>query len=667
MKLKGRIVLISSIIIILTVSAQGVVNTLTSNGSIRTVVELQLNDQLTNLEANIASAKEVVEITRKALDEKNIALAKALAQMIVDNPSWLEPDKMITLAAFLNVSEVHVTDGAGVLRYGNVPGFYGFDFNTSDQTKPFIPLISVKDGAIAQEPSPRGTDNVLFQYISVSRLDEPGIVQVGIEPTAVQELLNNLDVQKSVERLVIGDGGYAVIVGPDGTILNHKKAEFIGKNMTEISWLEGSMAEADVIKTIEADGLSFYAMSRQVGDMKIVVTYPLTAINVIYRNSIINNLAAIVISILALVLVIQWIIGRWVSKPIQKIQFGMAEVGKGNFGVALDYHSQDEIGALSKDFGIMTENVKHLIYETAQRIDSVANSSERIHENVDGLTSSTHEVTKAIEEIANGATEMAINVSERLVAGQSLGTSVSNIYSKLTDAKAESDQMISANNSGRSTIDVLKAVFKRTVDNTHQVADNVDTLSESSQAIENIVVTIKGIADQTNLLALNASIEAARAGETGRGFAVVADEIRKLAEQSAKSAEEINGIIRNIVAVVSSTTHTVAETKESVERAEVNLNETVVVFDEIGGSAKRVEVIIDAFIAETKQIEAMKNELIASLESMAAISQESAASTEEINAYTEDQLSRVTEIGEAIIRLNEDIYTLSQEMQKFHV
>ena len=73
----------------------------------------------------------------------------------------------------------------GVLLYGNIPGFYGFDFNTSEQTLPFIELIGKKGASLAQEPSPRGMDNALFHYIGVARMDEPGVVQIGIEPKAI--------------------------------------------------------------------------------------------------------------------------------------------------------------------------------------------------------------------------------------------------------------------------------------------------------------------------------------------------------------------------------------------------------------------------------------------------------------------------------------------------
>lgn len=667
MKLKGKIVLITGLIIVLAIVFQGGFNILKTSTSIESVVSLQLIDQLSNIEGQILSASETIQITKDAINEKNIALARSIAKMIQIDPTMLETNKMVALADQLGVSEIHVTDGKGVLIYGNIPGFYGFDFNTSEQTLPFVDLIGKRDAALAQEPSPRGTDNVLFQYIGVARIDEPGVVQIGIEPTAITELLNKLDIQHALEKLIIGEGGYGLIVDSSGVIINHANAEFVGKPSSDIPWLDKTMANGEKIETITDNGDSAYAISKKYGDLTLVVTYPRSQIQSIVRSIIINNVVIIFVAIVLLIIIIQTIIGKWVSKPLEKIQHSMSQVGDGNFTVAIDYHSKDEIGALSADFEKMTGNVKRLIMETANGIQSVANSSERINENVDGLMNSSNEVTKAIEEIAHGSTEMASNVNDRLITGQSLGTSINQIFEKLTEVKTVSDEMVTNNQNGRDKIMNLKDVFQETVKNTGEVADNVGTLTTSSKEIENIVDTIRGISEQTNLLALNASIEAARAGEAGRGFAVVADEIRKLAEQSSTSAQEINSIIAKIVSVVDNTSKTVDVTQSSVRTAQLNLDETVVVFDNIDGSVNNVGRIISVFIEETRQIETLKNDLIASLESMAAISEQSAASTEEINASTEEQYSRVTEIGQAIETLNEEISKLSDEMGRFKV
>ncbi|MDH8677404.1 methyl-accepting chemotaxis protein [Fusibacter bizertensis] len=667
MKLKGKIVLITGLIIVLAIVFQGGFNILKTSTSIESVVSLQLIDQLSNIEGQILSASETIQITKDAINEKNIALARSIAKMIQIDPTMLETNKMVALADQLGVSEIHVTDGKGVLLYGNITGFYGFDFNTSEQTLPFVDLIGKRDAALAQEPSPRGTDNVLFQYIGVARIDEPGVVQIGIEPTAITELLNKLDIQHALEKLIIGEGGYGLIVDSSGVIINHANAEFVGKPSSDIPWLDKTMANGEKIETITDSGDSAYAISKKYGDLTLVVTYPRSQIQSIVRSIIINNVVIIFVAIVLLIIIIQTIIGKWVSKPLEKIQHSMSQVGDGNFTVAIDYHSKDEIGALSADFEKMTANVKRLIMETANGIQSVANSSERINENVDGLMNSSNEVTKAIEEIAHGSTEMASNVNDRLITGQSLGTSINQIFEKLNEVKTVSDEMVTNNQNGRDKIMNLKDVFQETVKNTGEVADNVGTLTTSSKEIENIVDTIRGISEQTNLLALNASIEAARAGEAGRGFAVVADEIRKLAEQSSKSAQEINSIIAKIVSVVDNTSKTVDMTQSSVRTAQLNLDETVVVFDNIDGSVNNVGSIIRVFIEETRQIETLKNDLIASLESMAAISEQSAASTEEINASTEEQYSRVTEIGQAIETLNEEISKLSDEMGRFKV
>lgn len=665
MKLKGKIVFITSIIIVLAIGAQSLISTITTSRSLDRVIAMQLKDQVDRLKSEYISAEEVVNITKEALNEKIISLAKSIAVMIREDEGYLDTARMIELAGILEVDEIHVTDGQGVLLWGNIPDFFGFDFKETEQTLPFMDLIGNRDGALAQEPSERGTDGTLFQYIGVSRLDAPGVIQIGLEPRAISELLENLDIQRTIDTLDIGDGGFGAILNNEGDILHHKDQGLMGQNVSEVSWMNEVLRNKETMVEVQVNGVPYYALASDGAERTYMVTYPRAEIQTIINNNIINNAVSVLISILILVSVISFVIGKWVSKPLAKVEQAMDQVGKGDFTASVHYQSKDEIGVLSHRFMVMVGNVRQLIKGTVTSFDSVAKTSDKVMDNVDGLLGSSKEVTRAVEEIAEGAMETATGVNERLVAGQDLGRSIGVIAGSLEKAKGLSENMVTSNKAGREKIESLQKVFTKTVEDTNEVALNVHELSKSSKSIENILSTIKGISDQTNLLALNASIEAARAGEAGRGFAVVADEIRKLAEQSSNSAEEINLIISSIVSIVSTTTQRVEETKTSVDSAKGNLTETVAVFDVVDSSVKDLEGILTEFIKETGNMDLLKNDLIASLESMAAISEESAASTEEISASSEEQYARITEIGEEMDALNREIAKIQEELNRF--
>lgn len=667
MKLKIKLTLIVSAIVVTLIIIQSTFNIMMSIKSVETVVKHQIEDQIKTIENEIESAEKIVNITKEALDEKNIALTRGIALLIHDEPSWLETTKMVALARRLNVAEIHITDGSGVLRHGNIPNFFGFDFNTSEQTQPFIPLIDMTDGALAQAPSFRGADNTLFQYISVSRIDEPGIVQIGIEPSAVENLLSNLDLQNAIEGMVIGEGGFAIILDANHIIIHHPNRDWIGLDGKTIPWLNDAIDNLERIKTHGIENKQFYVYSEIVDENTLVIAYPKTAVQKIVRDTLIENILMIALVLVLLFFLIQFVMRKWVVKPIYDIQNAIGELGNGNFTVALNYHKKDEIGALANSFNQMTQNVKKLLQQTHASISSTVNSSKKINDNIECITSSSNEVTRSIEEIAKGSNNLAVNINERLATGEHLSTSLNSIFQKLDMAKTVSDHMVTNNLLSREKIDGLQIIFNKTVSNTENVAEYVRLLTDNTKDIENFVVLIQGISSQTNLLALNASIEAARAGEAGRGFAVVADEIRKLAEQSADSASEIGKTIAKIVGLVETTYTTVSETQSSVIDANNNLTETIGVIDKMDLCVKDVETVIDTFVNETKQIEEIKEHLLESLHSMASISEESAAATEEITASTEEQLARITEISIAIDQLNEDILKLSEEMNSFKV
>jgi len=209
------------------------------------------------------------------------------------------------------------------------------------------------------------------------------------------------------------------------------------------------------------------------------------------------------------------------------------------------------------------------------------------------------------------------NQKEKITETSTAITELTASIQEISSNAVESDKLSS--NTKKSAITGEEAVNK-TIERLTDITQNVKTagdmtkkLGERSKEIDNIVRTITEISEQTNLLALNAAIEAARAGEQGRGFAVVADEVRKLAERSAKSAQEIRDIIEKIqiemhdtIKIIESSTRSTIDgmyvtesLKESITTIMSNATDTTDSISEISTALKQQAEVCDSISTAT--------------------------------------------------------------------
>ena len=351
------------------------------------------------------------------------------------------------------------------------------------------------------------------------------------------------------------------------------------------------------------------------------------------------------LSVLAIGIIASFIFSSLLVKSIREFQDRIKKVQVGDLTQSIDSDRNDEMGILAESFNNLINSLSGIIGVIRKKTDDLNDMASHLAQISESIAFSSVETTQAISEIAAGAQHQAdelLFIHNRL---SDFNRIVQQIYNSLEATKNSIELTGNLSNEGNIQLKALNQSIKSSSESFDIVADEINKLSKSAQQIDEINKVIQNISRQTNLLALNAAIEASRAGEAGKGFTVVAEEIRKLAEQSKESSDNIRAIIDDIISSIESVVTTSCDAKDKLNEQVMFVENTNNAFLSILNSLNEsIPMLRETFKSADEMIKS-KDLIIEKVNSVTAVAQEASSSAQEILGATETISGQIEEIA----------------------
>lgn len=518
------------------------------------------------------------------------------------------------------------------------------------------------------------TDSVKHTMVDVvnttSKIMENEISNSGVDDLDYDGYANNL-LDVKLEGM---DSAYMYVVQNDGTMLYHPTKEKVGQPVENavikgvVKQLQDGKKPGTTVVEYDFNGTTKYSAYTILNNENILV---LTAdeSEALAGITTVTGVAVGIIAIVVLIaIIISFIMGRRLMRPLVKVSTIIEDVANGNIGADFSVvkESNDEIGLIIEKMKELTQSLGSIVGKIRNSSDTMSSNSYELNDTSSQTLAANNEISKAVEDVAEGSTGMAASISK-------INENLLEMSNETKDINASVDEIKNQTVAVQDSSKIMNDKIKSMQDSSHKmdegisaISKRIETVNTTVDKVSNIVSVIEEISSETNLLSLNASIEAARAGDAGKGFAVVAQEIRVLSDNTNTELENIKQIISSLV---EECRYCVQASGTIVEDNAKQKEEIKAVLDEFGSLDEQIQKTAEKADEIEELVTAMielNDDITKSSNSLTDVSAANAAATEEMNANIEELNAMMHGVSEMAGHMNNESDGLKEALSFFN-
>lgn len=550
-----------------------------------------------------------------------------------------------------------------------IQGFYS-DLEQSNES---ICLTSLKgnwigthkyiDQVLIQHDSNYSLDSYACSYIRPMTTKRACIV-VDYSSEAIANILKNLDLgEESISAFITADGRELLLKGSE--VVKNSEFSFVNQSYYKEAMSDTAAIIIDYIIYQNEEYLFLISKSDKNGSA-ICAMVPVSVVNV--EADAIKNITVLMVilsCIVALLVGIFIIVG--IVSTIRQISSRLQVVSEGDLTVTVNTSRRDEFKILVKSMADMIKNSRDLIVQVLKTSENVSESTGRLTEASEVLTSSNNQIALAVEEMDQGLNQQSNNAQNCLLLMDELSNRIiraEDSVKRMTSIIGDTKEIIG---SGVLTMDDLSEKSSDTTTITKNVTTNIKNLEESLSQVEKFVEMINGIAEETSLLSLNASIEAAKAGEAGRGFVVVAQSVSKLSDNTIKAADQIYAVMKQIKDYANDTVNVAASAEQIVSNQTDTVTNTIHVFKNMNEYVENLMNEVNSLEEAIENMEQHRRDTLSAIESISSVSEETAASISVVNDSLKRQMTMVDNLHGSTVELEDKAKILTDAVNAFKI